>query len=161
MILASSTKPPKNQRWKMNRGGQKKKEEGKTQTKKEEEKEKEIRWRIKREKSSADNIIFANNWEITLPENEREQQLIDSQNLYCSKCPISRVVFVWKIGHTARRKAKSSSRPESNEWILALSSLDTPSGATLPSACTSRRSRLLSASVSNCKLSKSRSHNRN
>jgi hypothetical protein len=78
----------------MNRGGQKKKEEGKTQTKKEEEKEKEIRWRIKREKSSADNIIFANNWEITLPENEREQQLIDSQNLYCSKCPISRVVFV-------------------------------------------------------------------
>jgi hypothetical protein len=34
-----------------------KKEEGKTQTRKEEEKEKEIRWRIKREKSSAANII--------------------------------------------------------------------------------------------------------
>jgi hypothetical protein len=41
----------------MNRGGKKKKEGGKTQTRKEEEKEKEIRWRIKREKSSADNII--------------------------------------------------------------------------------------------------------
>ncbi len=56
----------------MNRGGKKNKEEGKTQTRKNEEKEKEIRWRIKREKSSADNIIckelgnhIARKWERT------------------------------------------------------------------------------------------------
>lgn len=70
-----------------------KKERGKGKPKQKRRKKKRKKY-IKREKSSADNIIFANNWEITLPENEREQQLIDSQNLYCSKCPISRVVFV-------------------------------------------------------------------
>ncbi len=52
--LNKTSKKPK---MKDEQRGKKKKEGGKTQTRKEEEKEKEIRWRIKREKSSVDNII--------------------------------------------------------------------------------------------------------